>query len=143
MIIERGVLRKFIYNTYTAKKAGTQTTGNGAGSANSPPTVSTTNFIIKPGKSKLESLISEIKKGIIINRFSGNVNPVNGDFSGVVKGGRYVKDGNITYATKEVMMAGNIFKALKDVTGISKEKRILTDSILPYLRIDNISFTGG
>jgi len=60
-----------------------------------------------------------------------------------VKGGRYVKDGSITYATKEVMMAGNIFKALKDVTGISKEKRILTDSILPYLRIDNISFTGG
>ena len=143
VIIERGVLRKFIYNTYTAKKAGTQTTGNAAGSANSPPTVSTTNFIIKPGKSKLESLISEIKKGIIINRFSGNVNPVNGDFSGVVKGGRYVKDGNITYATKEVMMAGNIFKALKDVTGISKEKRVLTDSILPYLRIDNISFTGG
>jgi PmbA protein len=142
-IIEKGTLKKFLYNTYTANKDDTESTGNAGGSHKSPPIVSTTNFIIKAGKSRAETLISEMDKGIIINRFSGNVNPVNGDFSGVVKGGQYIEKGNIQYAVKEVMVAGNVFDALNDLTGISKEQKVLSDSILPYMRFDNVSFTAG
>jgi PmbA protein len=143
MVIEKGVLKKFLYNTYTANKDNTKSTGNAGGSPKSPPIVSTTNVIIKAGNSRAETLISEMDKGIIINRFSGNVNPVNGDFSGVVKGGQYIEKGNIEYAVKEVMVAGNVFDALNDLTGISKEQKVLSDSILPYMRFENISFTAG
>ena len=62
-------------------------------------------------------------KGIMINRFSGNVNPVNGDFSGVVKGGQYIRNGNIEYAVKEVMVAGNVFDALYDLYRYFKRKK--------------------
>jgi PmbA protein len=143
IIIENGILKKFIYNTYTANKENTESTGNAGGSPNTPPMVSTTNIVIKSGKSKLENLRSEMDKGIMINRFSGNVNTVNGDFSGVVKGGQYIRNGNIEYAVKEVMVAGNVFDALYDLTGISKERKLLADSILPYLLFENISFTAG
>jgi PmbA protein len=143
VIIENGILTRFIYDTYTANKDNTESTGNAGGSSNVPPMVSATNIIIKPGKPKLENLISEIDKGIIVNRFSGNVNPVNGDFSGVVKGGHYIKSGNNEYAVKEVMVAGNVFDALYDLMGISKERKVLADSILPYMLFDNISFTAG
>jgi PmbA protein len=98
---------------------------------------------VKPGRSKLENLISEIRKGLIINRFSGNVNPVNGDFSGVIKGGQYVRNGSIKFAIKEVMVSGNVFDALYRITGISKERKLLQDSLLPSIRIDNVSFTAG
>ena len=143
LIIEKGILKKFIYNTYTANKDDTESTSNAGGSPKSPPIVSTSNVIIKAGKSRAENLISEMDKGIMINRFSGNVNPVNGDFSGVVKGGQYIKKGNIEYAVKEVMVAGNVFDALNDLNGISKEQKILSDSILPYMRFENVSFTAG
>ena len=143
LIIEKGILKKFLYNTYTANKDHTESTSNAGGSPKSPPIVSTTNVIIKAGKSRAENLISEMDKGIMINRFSGNVNPVNGDFSGVVKGGQYIKKGNIEYAVKEVMVTGNVFDALKDLNGISKEQKILSDSILPYMRFENVSFTAG
>jgi PmbA protein len=143
LIIEKGILKKFLYNTYTANKDDTESTSNAGGSPKSPPIVSTTNVIIKAGKSRAENLISEMDKGIMINRFSGNVNPVNGDFSGVVKGGQYIKKGNIEYAVKEVMVAGNVFDALNDLNGISKEQKILSDSILPYMRFENVSFTAG
>ena len=143
MIIENGILKKFIYNTYTANKENTEALATQEVPQISPPMVSTTNIVIKSGKSKLENLMSEMDKGIMINRFSGNVNPVNGDFSGVVKGGQYVKNGNIEYAVKEVMVAGNVFDALYDLTGISKERKVLADSILPYLLFENISFTAG
>ncbi len=143
IIIEKGILKKFLYNTYTANKGDTKSTGNAGGSPKTPPMVSTTNVIIKAGKTRVDNLISEMDKGIIINRFSGNVNPVNGDFSGVVKGGQYIEKGNIEYAVKELMVAGNVFDALNDLTGVSKEQKVLSDSILPYMRFNNVSFTAG
>jgi PmbA protein len=143
ILIENGILRKLLYNTYTANKDNTKSTGNAGGSPKSPPIVSTTNIIVGPGKSNIDSLISEIDRGIMINRFSGNVNPVSGDFSGLVKGGHYIKNGNNKCAVKEVMVAGNMFDALYDLIGISKERKVLADSIFPYMLFDNISFTAG
>lgn len=143
MIIENGILKKFIYDSYTANKDNTESTGNAGGSPKIPPIVSATNIVVKPGKSKLEDLISDMDRGIIVNRFSGNVNPVNGDFSGVVKGGHYVKNGDSEYAVKEVMVAGNVFDALHDLVGVSRERKVLADSILPYMLFENVSFTAG
>ena len=144
IVIEKGVLKKFLYNTYTARKAGVRSTGNASGSTSSPPSVSTTNFLVRSSsRSSFDTLVSEIKHGIIISRFSGNVNPVNGDFSGVVKGGQLVRNDTIQYAVKEVMVAGNVFEALGRLNGISKEQKVIYDSILPYMRFDGISFTAG
>ncbi len=143
IVIEKGILKKFLYNTYTASKDRVRSTGNAGGSTSSPPTVSTTNFLVNPMRSNVDTLVSEIDKGIIINRFSGNVNPVNGDFSGVVKGGQLVMNGTIKHAVKEVMVAGNVFEALRRLNGISRERKVIYGSILPYMRIDGISFTTG
>jgi PmbA protein len=143
VVIEKGILKKFLYNTYTASKDDVRSTGNAGGSTSSPPMVSTTNFLIKPMRSSVDTLISEIDKGILISRFSGNVNPVNGDFSGVVKGGRLIMHGTIQHAVKEVMVAGNVFEALRRLNGVSRERKVIYDSILPYMRFDGISFTKG
>ena len=143
IVIEKGILKKFLYNTYTASKDGIRSTGNASGSTSSPPSVSTTNFLIIPSRSNFDTLVSEMRHGIIISRFSGNVNPVNGDFSGVVKGGRLVRNGTIQYPVKEVMVAGNVFEALRHLDGISKERKVIYDAILPYIRFDGISFTAG
>jgi PmbA protein len=143
VVIEKGILKKFLYNTHTASKDGVRSTGNAGGSTSSPPTVSTTNFLVKPMRSSVDMLISEIDKGIIISRFSGNVNPVNGDFSGVVKGGRLVMNGTIRHAVREVMVAGNVFEALRRLNGISSERKTIYGSILPFMRFDGISFTTG
>ena len=143
VVIEKGILKKFLYNTHTASKDSVRSTGNAGGSTSSPPTVSTTNFLVKPMRSSIDTLVSEIDKGIIISRFSGNVNPVNGDFSGVVKGGRLVMNGTIKHPVKEVMVAGNVFEALRRLNGISRERKTIYGSILPYMRFDGISFTTG
>jgi PmbA protein len=143
IVIEKGELKKFLYNTYTARRDSVRSTGNASGSTSSPPSVSTTNFLVRPSRSSFNTLVSEIKHGIIISRFSGNVNPVNGDFSGVVKGGRLVRNGTIQYAVKEVMVAGNVFEALGRLNGISRERKVIYGSILPYMRFDGISFTAG
>lgn len=143
VIIDKGVLKRYIYNTYTAGKDRTKSTGNASGSTTSPPSVGSTNIIFEGGNRDLDHLISEIKRGVMINRFSGNVNPVNGDFSGVVKGGHLIKNGSIVCPVKEVMVAGNIFDSLKSISDISRERKKIFDSFLPYITVEGISFTGG
>lgn len=142
-VVENGTLKGFLYNTYTAKKAGTKSTGNASGSTSSPPSVSTTNFVVRPGRSSFDDLVSEMKQGVMISRFSGNVNPVNGDFSGVVKGGRLVQNGRLGHAVREVMVAGNVFECLKNLTGLSRERKVIGASIMPYMRFGGVSFTAG
>lgn len=142
-VIENGVLKQFLYNTYTAKKAGETSTGNAYGSTSSPPSVATTNFVVRPGRSSLDGLVSEMKQGVMISRFSGNVNSVNGDFSGVVKGGWLVRNGELVHPVKEVMVAGNVFDCIKNMTGMSKERKVIGASVLPYMRFGKVSFTAG
>ncbi len=141
-IIDSGVLKSFLYNTYTAAKDQVESTGNAAGGPSTPPVVSSTNLVIKPGSSDLGTLVSEINRGIVLNRFSGNVNPISGEFSGVVKGGHYILNGEITFPVREVMIAGNVFDALKNITGISRQRKFFSDSVLPHIRIENIAFIG-
>ena len=143
VLIKKGELKKYMYNTYTAKKDKTKSTGNASGSTNSPPSVGSTNIIFERGNCELNSIINEIRKGVIVNRFSGNVNPVNGDFSGVVKGGHLIENGSIKAPVREVMVAGNVFDALNNVSAISREQSKIFDSFLPYIGVEGISFTGG
>ncbi len=143
VIVEKGILKTFIHNMYTASKAGIESTGNAAGGIASPPSIDTTNLIVDGGDVKYEDMIREVKYGIVINRFSGNVNAVDGTFSGVVKGGHMVVNGEVAYPVREMMVAGNIYDALKDISMVSKERRLILDSLLPYIAVDNISFTTG
>ncbi len=143
VIIGKGVLKRYIYNTYTADKDETKSTGNASGDTSSPPSVGSTNIIFEGGDRDLDHLIGEIKRGVMINRFSGNVSPVNGDFSGVVKGGHLIENGSIVCPVKEVTVAGNVFDSLKNISGISRERKKIFDSFLPYITVEGISFTGG
>lgn len=143
VIIDKGVLKRYIYNTYTAEKDGTKSTGNAAGGTTLPPSVGSTNIIVDGGNRDLDQLISEIRSGVLVNRFSGNVNPVNGDFSGVVKGGHLIQNGSIVCPVKEVMVAGNVFESLKSISGLSRERKKIFDSFIPYVNVEGISFTGG
>jgi PmbA protein len=143
VIIDRGVLKRYIYNTYTASKDNVKSTGNAVGSTSSPPSVGSTNILVEAGKRSLAQIIRETSNGIMINRFSGNVNPISGDFSGVVKGGHLIKNGSIVCPVREVLVAGNVFEVLKNMCDLSRERKKVFASFIPYISVENVSFTGG
>ncbi|MBI4257699.1 MAG: TldD/PmbA family protein [Thaumarchaeota archaeon] len=140
-IIEKGVLRSYFYNTYTASKDKRESTGHAAGDTRASPTVGPSNVIIKQGDRSMSQLLSEISKGIFVTRFSGNVNPVSGDFSGVVKGGRLIAGGELKTPVKETLIAGNMYQALNNISGVSKESKMIFNHVLPYIRIEDVSVT--
>lgn len=141
VIAEDGILKTYLYNSYTAKKDNKRSTGHASGSYRSLPGIGTTNLVIREGSGTKKDLIKEIKEGILVTRFSGNSNPINGDFSGTVKGGFYIKNGKLDHPITNTMIAGNVFEAILNITSVSKETQKVFSNILPYITVEGISIT--
>lgn len=143
VLVEDGVLREYLYNVYTASKEGRATTGHAAGEQRNVPGIGTTNLAVEPGATPRDTLVEEIERGILVTRFSGWPQGVSGDFSGAVKGGFLVENGEVVHPVKETLIAGNIFEMLQTLSGVSKEVEEVFSYRLPYLRFEDVSVTSG
>jgi PmbA protein len=142
-VIEGGVLRNFLYDAYTARKDGRSSTGHAGGGAGSVPSVATTNVVWSAGDTPLADMVSGIDKGLLVTRFSGNVDPVSGDFSGSVKGGHMIRGGSLAEPLCGTMIAGNTFELLPGVSAVSQERERLFSDDLPYVRLDGVAVSSG
>jgi len=142
-IIDNGRIRNFFYSSYTANKDGTESTGNAAGGTRHVPTIDSTNIVVKEGNRPLDSMVSDIHHGLLIHRFSGNIDPISGDFSGLAKLGKRIDGGEIGGCVRETMISGNSYDILSRLRDMSKERERIMDFELPFFFVDNISITGG
>jgi PmbA protein len=145
VLIEDGVLQTYLYNHYEARAAGNDasSTGHAGGGASSLPSISPVQLELAAGDTAASDLFGGEEPIIHVGRFSGSTNPVTGDFSGVVKNGFLVENGE-RQPIKETLMAGNLFTLLESISAISKERRTLGGSeILPTIRAEGVSITAG
>lgn len=140
-IVENGVLKSFLYDTQAANRDSVLSTGNATGTFREIPKIGVTNFMIEKGSQALDTMVEEIEKGLLINRFSGASSQVSGDFSGAVKGAQFIKSGEIQYPVKEATIAGNVFELLHNISDISKETLRYTQTVLPYMKVPEIRIT--
>lgn len=143
VLIEKGELRDFLYNTYTARREGRETSGHAGGGHRSPPNVSASNLLLRKGSARRSRLIDEMRQGMIVRHLAGGTDPISGDVSSTVKGGFYVEKGEKRYAVKEATVTGNVFDMLMRIDGVSTEVQDIDGQILPWIRIPDVSFTGG
>ena len=142
ILIENGILKTYLYDSYTAGKDGVKSTGNAMRSSYaSIPKIGPTNFIIQK-KMPYESLLSEVKDGILITGLIGahTGNPISGDFSVEARNAFKIENGEITYPVKQIMLAGNIFQLLKKIDGIGDNTRQIVSVVSPSIRIPRVKF---
>jgi PmbA protein len=141
-LLSEGVLRGFLYDVYEARAARVRPTGHARGGATSQPMIGVSNLIVSPGEPSLEELC-RLPRVVLVNRFSGSSDPVTGEFSGVVKGGVLLRDGERT-PLRETMIAGNLYDLLKRISGVSRERENLYGrAVVPALRVEDVSVTAG
>ena len=141
-LIEKGVLRNFIYDLDTAGRAGVKPTGHGS-------TRNLTNLVINPGNVPYDTMLRNTTRGLLVNDFLGlgQGNPINGEFSVNVFLGYKIENGKLVGRVKDVMLAGNAFDALKDITAISKEREWVSGpwawfaGLMPYIQVGKLSVT--
>jgi PmbA protein len=145
LIIDKGVLVNFLYDNYTAKKEGKESTGNASRNGYlTTPGIDTTNLHITPGTTSPENLIQQVNDGLLIYYLQGahSSNPVSGDFSVVATPVWKIKNGEITHASQSVMIAGNIFEVLKNIKTIGNNERQIGGLIAPWIIAENIRVIG-
>jgi PmbA protein len=143
-IIEQGRLAMFLYNTYTANKDKTASTGNGMrGGFKGLPGVGVTNLYIEPGKSTLQELLAAAGKGLYITEVMGmhTANPISGDFS-VGATGFWIEKGEKAYPVREITIAGNILDLMKNVAVVGSDIRFSGRIGSPSLLIKELSVGG-
>jgi PmbA protein len=141
-LIEKGVLKNFVYDRDTAGQAGAKPTGHGSSRA-------LTNIVIQPGDVPFEQMLGGIKEGLMVDSLLGlgQGNPINGEFSNNVYLGFKIENGKLTGRVKDVMMAGNVYEALKDITAISQEQEEVSGPFsffsgkMPYIQVGHMSVT--
>jgi len=144
-IIEKGVLKNFLYDNYTAKKQGKESTGNASRAGYlSTPSIEATNFHVLPGTKPPEQLVDEVEDGFLVSYLQGahSSNPVSGVFSVVATPAWRIRKGKIEHATRGVMLAGNIFEFLKKVGAIGNNERMMGQLVAPWLLVEDVRVIG-
>src|SRR5690242_18884766 len=81
-VIENGVLKSYLLNTYTAKKLGLQTTANASRGLAGTPGIGQGNYFLQPGTKSPKEIIAAIPEGLYVTEFLGHgANLVTGDYS--------------------------------------------------------------
>jgi PmbA protein len=145
LVVEKGVLRNFIYDNYTAKKEGKESTGNATRAGYlSTPSIEATNFHFMPGNKSPEELISEVDDGLLVYYLQGahSSNPASGEFSVVATPAWKIENGEIAYATKGAMLAGNIFQVLKNISMLANNERKIGQLVAPWVFVENVKVIG-
>jgi PmbA protein len=144
-VIEKGVLRNFLYDTYSARKDDAESTGNAARAGYlGTPSIDTSNFHVIPQSKTADQMISEVGDGLIVYYLQGahSSNPVSGEFSVVATPCWKIKDGEIQHSCGGVMVAGNIFELLKNISVIGGNERQMGSIIAPWIIADNVRIIG-
>jgi len=145
LILEKGILRNFIYDNYTAKKEGKESTGNASRAGYlSTPNVEATNFHLMAGNRSPKELISEVDEGLLVYYLQGahSSNPASGEFSVVATPAWKIKNGEIAYATKGAMLAGNIFQVSKNISALADNERKIGQLVAPWVLVENVKVIG-
>lgn len=147
-VFEKGILKTYLYDTYTARKDRTLSTGNASrASYRSTPSVGASNFYISPGSHHPEDIIGSVSKGFYVMDIIGlgsGTNPISGQMSVGAKG-LLIENGKLTSPVKEVTIATDILKFLKSFKMIGNDlKFIPAGGYLgsPTILVENISISG-
>jgi PmbA protein len=144
-LVSAGVLGGFLYNHYEARAAGgdARSTGNAAGGVSTLPAVGPHRLEIDAGSVAMDALVASGERAMWVGRYSGSTNGVTGDFSGVVKNGFLIENGE-RRPVREVLIAGNVYELLTRISALSVERHDIGGSaLLPAIRAEDVSITAG
>jgi PmbA protein len=142
VVIENGVLKTYLLNTYTAKKLKMKSTGNASRGLAGTPGIGAGNFYLQKGDRTPEQIISGIKQGLYVFQFLGfGVNMVTGDFSRGASG-LWIENGELTYPVEEITVAGNLKDMLNNISEIGNDLVFRGSLAAPTLRIDGMMIAG-
>ncbi len=125
-LIDRGVVRGLLHNSYTAGKAGVSSTGNASRSGGpldfrGQVTIAPSNVRVEAGDWSLDEMLEEVKEGLLVLNTFDSPNVASGDLSALIAQGYIIEGGEVRCPVKQTLFAINIADLLKGIRALGRE----------------------
>ena len=143
-LMESGVLKAFLHNTYTATKGGAESTGNGVRSSYATlPEVGASNLYLSPGSVSRAALIEGCSSAFLVTDAMGmhTIDMVSGDFS-VGASGLWIEGGKVKFPVRETTIAGNVKDILADIEAIADDLKFYSRYGSPTILVGKVVVSG-
>ena len=142
VLIENGILRSYLLNTYTGRKHDLPSTASAARGLAGNPSIGTHNLYLPAGSLTPEQIIAGIPQGLYLTEFLGRgVNMVTGDYSRGASG-LWIENGQLTYPVQEITVAGNLKEMFMNISAIGNDLEFRSSTACPTLRVDGLTIAG-
>ncbi len=142
VVIDRGVLKSYLLNTYAARKLGMKTTGNASRGLTGNAGIGHGNFFVEKGVQTPEQLIAGVANGFYVTELMGfGVNVVTGDYSRGAAG-LWIRNGELAFAVSEVTIAGNLKDMLLGLEAVGSDLEFRGSIAAPTLKIGEMTVGG-
>jgi len=142
-IVQEGILKSFLYDTYGARKAGAETTGNAIrGSYDDLPGISATNCYMEKGNTRAEDLCKDIAQGLYVQETIGfGTNTTTGGYSAGAFG-RWVENGQLTAPVARVTIAGDLIEIFSAIDAVGDDLDFNSRICSPSFRVARMTVAG-
>ena len=133
VVVNKGVLKTYLTDTYSARKLKMKSTGNASGA---------NNLYLEKGEFSPEEIIKSVDNGLLLTSTMGQgTNPATGDFS---RGafGLWIENGKIAYPVAEITISGNLAQMLNDIEMIGNDLRFNRSIVGPTVKISEMTVSG-
>ncbi|MGD2250484.1 MAG: TldD/PmbA family protein [Candidatus Methanofastidiosia archaeon] len=156
VLIEKGVLQTFLHNATTANALSMENTGNASRDVGgfdlvrniigtgyrTEPEIYPSNLMIHPGTYKKEDLISEVKKGVLVESMAGFPQKGSGIISAQLDRAFFIRNGEIQYPIKGGMVSGAGYDWVKTIDAVGNDVKQFQNSVVPTIRVENVKVVG-
>jgi len=143
VVVEKGVLRTYLCDSYSARKLGRESTASASRGGGAGVGPSTSNFVLQPGTDSNEAIVRATKRGLYVTEMMGfGFNAVTGDFSRGAAG-FWVEDGALAYPVSEVTISLNADSLWQSIDAIGDDLDLRTSTASPTIRVAKMTVAGG
>ena len=145
LLLERGVLKGFLFDVRNGLRTGAASTGNASRRGfRALPGVAATNFYLAKGDLEAEEIIKTTGRGLHVTSLAGwwvGINPATGDFSSGAKG-FWIEDGAVVHPVKNVTIASDILTMLSGIDAVGSNLYHRFSTVGPTFRVREMKVGG-
>lgn len=142
VVVEHGVLKSYLLNSYSARKLNLKTTGNASRGITGNAGIGPGNFFIEAGALLPEQIIASVPNGFYVTELiGGGGNTVTGDYSSGAAG-LWIENGKLTYPVSEITIAGNMQQMLQQIDQVGSDLEFRGAVAAPTILIREMTISG-
>ncbi|HEY0712425.1 MAG TPA: metallopeptidase TldD-related protein [Polyangia bacterium] len=141
VVVDKGTLKTFLCDTYAGRKLGRASTGSAGRGIGGSPHVTTSNFILRAGKTPAGAL-EKLDRALYVTELMGyGFNGVTGDFSQGA-GGFWIEKGERAYPVSEITISANFDDLWKGIDAVGDDLDVRSSVQTPSFRVGKMTSAG-